>query len=289
MSNAISYTAPRLSVVGAGRVGSTLGRLWQRQGSLHLGQVLARSSASAQHAVGFMGGGQAAATLADLQPADVWMLSVPDAAIATMAAGLADVARQAGWPPALAFHCSGALASTELAPLAELGWPVASAHCILSFASPDTATAQFAGTPCGLEGDARAVQSLTPAFQAIGAECFTLSAEHKLLYHAAAVFATNFLPVLQVIAGDLWRHSGMPEPVLARLQTALLHKAVDNITTLGPAGALTGPAARGDLALVRRQADAVAHWDAAAGQAYEGLSHWATRIANPLAKKEIPP
>ncbi len=127
---------------------------------------------------------------------------------------------------------------------------------------------------------------LTPAFQALGAECFSLAAEHKLLYHAAAVFATNFLPVLQVIAGDLWRHSGMPEPLLAWLQAALLHKAVHNITTLGPAGALTGPAARGDLVLVRRQAEAVAHWDAAAGQAYEGLSQWATRIANPLAQQE---
>jgi predicted short-subunit dehydrogenase-like oxidoreductase (DUF2520 family) len=63
------------------------------------------------------------------------------------------------------------------------------------------------------------------------------------------------------------------------LQTTLLKNAVDNLLTLGPAGALTGPAARGDLALVQRQGEAVTDWDATAGAAYTALSQLAARLA----------
>jgi predicted short-subunit dehydrogenase-like oxidoreductase (DUF2520 family) len=266
-----------LNIIGCGRVGKTLARLWQQNHGFAVQDVLTRTLPSAQEAVAFIGAGRAVATLEAMRPADAWMLALPDAAITPMAAELAALAQQQGWR-ALAFHCSGALAADALAPLAALHWPVASAHCILSFASPARALAQFAGTPCGLEGDAQAIAALQPALEGIGAQCFALASQNKLLYHAAAVFATNFLPVLQAMAHDLWRHTGMPEALLQPLQATLLNNAVQNIQTLGPAGALTGPAARGDLALVQRQGQAVAQWDAAAGQAYAALSEWAARM-----------
>jgi predicted short-subunit dehydrogenase-like oxidoreductase (DUF2520 family) len=62
---------------------------------------------------------------------------------------------------------------------------------------------------------------------------------------------------------------------------------VANITRLGPAGALTGPAARGDVAAIARQAQAVAHWDAEAGAAYAALSALALRLAK--AKTDTSP
>jgi len=89
------------------------------------------------------------------------------------------------------------------------------------------------------------------------------------------VFASNFLPVLQDLAQQLWRDSGVPADMAARLNTTLLRNVVNNILTLGPAAALTGPAARGDSALVQRQGEAVAQWNATAGQAYQALSQLA--------------
>ena len=241
MTSRATPSVKTLNIIGAGRVGKTLARLWQQGGICHVHDILTRSQPSAQEAVAFIGAGRAVASLADMRDADLWMLAVPDSAIAATAQQLAGLARQRGMG-ATAFHCSGALAADELAPLAALHWPVASAHCILSFASPAAALAQFAGTPCGLEGDGAALATLQPAFQAVGAECFTLTADNKLLYHAAAVFATNFLPVLQAMAQQLWRDTGMPEHVLPRLQTTLLNNAVQNIQALGAVGALTGPA-----------------------------------------------
>ncbi len=280
-----------LNIVGCGRVGRTLGRLWHSQGTFRVQDVLTGSKHTANDAVEFIGQGRAVSTLAAMRAADLWMLAVPDRQIAQVAGALAQttLARQHS---ALAFHCSGALTTSELSPLLALGWQVASAHCVLSFASPQAALRQFAGTPCALEGTASG--ELQVPFEHIGALCFSLTAEHKLLYHAGAVFATNFVPVLQALANQLWQDSGVPEPIAAQLKATLLKNAVDNILALGPAGALTGPAARGDTALVDRQGAAVTRWNATAGDAYKALSQLAATLAAnsfqnnlPAAKQDI--
>jgi len=266
-----------LNLVGCGRVGKTLAHLWHARQVVQIQDVLTTSVASAAQAVAFIGAGDAAPALAQMRPADLWLVAVPDRQIASSADEMASVfADQA---PATVFHCSGALGASALDPLRERGWQVASAHCILSFAAPASAVQQFAGTPCGIEGEAAAIAWLRPIYAAIGAKCFVLEADKKLLYHAAAVFATNFLPVLQAAAEDLWQSSGVPPELLPHLRASLLRNAVDNLMALGPASALTGPAARGDTELVSRQGQAVAQWDPAVGAAYQALSELAVRLA----------
>jgi predicted short-subunit dehydrogenase-like oxidoreductase (DUF2520 family) len=266
-----------INLIGGGRVGSTLARLWHDRGCFEIQDVLTQTLASAQQAVGFIGAGQPVAELTDMRAADLWMLAVPDRDISNVACLLSQL--NPGPPASIAFHCSGALSSTELAGLDQQGWNVASAHCLLSFSNPRDAMQQFSGTPCALEGDARAVEVLSTAFQKIEGNCFPLLKQNKLLYHAAAVFATNFLPVLQATADQLWRDNGMPDAVAEQVRGKLLHNAVANILSLGPAAALTGPAARGDLALVQRQADAVTAWDPQAGDAYKALSFLASKLS----------
>lgn len=276
-----------LNVVGAGRVGRSLARLWHQYGAFEIQDVLTTSLASAQAAATFIGAGTPVQTLQAMRRADVWMLAVPDGQIAEVAQAVSKVAtaiHSMANPPSLrtmpvVFHCSGAQSAALLAPLATLSWHTASAHCILSFATPQAAVDQFAGTVCALEGDASACAVLRPLFAAIGAQCFDLASEHKLLYHAAAVFATNFLPVLQSVAEDAWRSAGVPAHLLPGLRATLLSHAVNNITTLGPAAALTGPAARGDVGAIARQSLSVAAWDPLAGTAYDALSALALRLA----------
>jgi len=271
---------PTLNLVGAGRVGRTLAHLWHRSQRFAVQDVLTTSLVSAEAACSSIGAGRVVASLLAMRSADVWMLAVPDAHIVESARALADAVRETPTAAApVVFHCSGAQSSETLAPLAALGWQVASAHCILSFASVPAALRQFAGTPCALEGDATACDTLRAAFTAIGARCFGVARQDKLLYHAAAVFATNFLPVLQATAEDLWQATGMPAELIPHLREALLRHAVANITTLGPQGALTGPAARGDTDAIARQGAAVTAWDAQTGAAYDALSALALRLA----------
>ena len=266
---------PTLNLIGAGRVGRTLARLWHSHGLLAVQDVLTQSETSVQAAVSFIGAGMPAPDIATMREADFWLIATPDGEIRAAAQSLAACGRA----PSVVFHGSGALPAAELAPLAQAGWHTASVHSLLSFANPSTALIQFGGTVCALEGDEAALQALQPLYQAIGGRCFALSAEHKLIYHAAAVWATNFLPVLQAQAEALWQQSGLPEELIPELRQRLLRNAVDNVLAQGPADALTGPAARGDLGLVQRQAQALTALDADTGAAYAALSALAQRLA----------
>jgi len=268
---------PTLNLVGAGRVGGTLARLWADAGVFTVQAVHSRRPERALALVADLGTGvRAAATLADLPPADVWLLAVPDGQIASVAAALAT---RPDLPPAVAWHCSGFFTAAEAAPLAAQGWAVASTHPALSFADAHTARRQFAGSVCALEGDAAAVALAQQAYTAIGGRCFTLAAADKPLYHGAAVFASNFLPVLQAVATELWQGTGVPPDWVAGLAEGFLRRGTDNLLALGPRAALTGPAARGDAAVLHLQGGAMAARDPALGQAYQALSELAARLA----------
>ncbi len=262
----------RMTVIGPGKVGQTLLRRGQATAGLAPGDILARRAEAAEAAQRFAGGGRPISDFAALRPADLFLLTVPDDQIESTARSLAD----RGLPPASVAHCSGFHPATLLSPLAEAGWQTGSAHPILSFADPDLAAAQFEGCFCGIEGAAS--DCLTAVFTALGARCFAVRGEAKALYHAAAVFSNNFTTVLQAVAQEAWDEAGVPEEVRQALQAALLKGTVENILAQGPQAALTGPAARGDAAVVGAQGQAVAGWQPEAGAAYRLLSKMAARL-----------
>ena len=78
-------TAPTLNLVGAGRVGQTLAHLWHQRGTYIIQDVLTTRSESAQEACTAISAGTAVNNIQAMRPADVWMLAVPDAKIATAA------------------------------------------------------------------------------------------------------------------------------------------------------------------------------------------------------------
>ena len=257
-----------LNLVGAGHVGKVLGRLLSASGACVVQDVLTRSPASAQAAVDFIGTGRACADLAALRPADIWLLAVNDDQIAPMAAALAQAHDLKG---AVVFHCSGAKASGELQALAQQGALVASVHPIRSFADPDVVARDFTGTYCGIEGEAQALARLAPAFEAIGARLVTIDAAAKTVYHAAAVFASNYLTTVLDAALRAYQAAGVPEDVARELARPLASETMANVFRLGPAAALSGPVARGDHATVARQQQALLDWDEATGRLYEAL------------------
>lgn len=257
-----------LNLVGAGHVGRALGRLFAAGGAFTVQDVLTRNEASAREAVDFIGAGRACASLAQMRPADVWMLAVGDDAIVPACAALANSGQLAG---AVVFHCSGAKASGELQAASAAGAHVASVHPIRSFADPQAVAADFAGTFCGIEGDAQALALLEPAFMAIGARLVRIDPAAKTVYHAAAVFASNYLVTVVDAALRAYEAAGVPASVARELARPLATEALANVFRLGPEAALSGPVARRDFATVARQQDAVTRWDAATGRLYEAL------------------
>jgi predicted short-subunit dehydrogenase-like oxidoreductase (DUF2520 family) len=268
--------APALNLIGAGHVGRVFGRLWAEQGSFRIQQVLTRSAASAQQAVDFIGAGSVATAYEQLQPAAVHVLAVGDDQIAAASEALA---RAVPLKDSIVFHCSGALASDQLRAAREAGALVASVHPIRSFADPAAVAAQFSGTFCGIEGDDGALAVLTPALQAIGAQPVTINASAKTVYHAAAVFASNYLVTVLDAALRAYQAAGISEPVARQLAQPLASESMANVFRLGAAAALSGPIARGDLATVARQQQAVSQWDADTGALYQSLVGPTTALA----------
>jgi len=148
---------------------------------------------------------------------------------------------------------------------------VASAHPVRSFADPAAVAAAFAGTYCGVEGDTAALAVLERALRAIGGQPVTIDAAAKTVYHAAAVFASNYLVTLLDTALRAYQAAGISEPVARALAQPLVEETVANVFRLGAATALSGPIARGDMVTVARQQQAIAGWDGDAGALYGAL------------------
>ncbi len=259
-----------LNIVGCGRVGKVLGCLFASKGVFALQDVLNRSRASAESAVAFLGAGRAVGGYGELRPADICMLAVPDDQILPCCAQLARHGLLTAAP--VVFHCSGARAAADMAAALGAGVPVASVHPVRSFADPHAVAASFDGTFCSIEGDSAALAVLEPALAAIGARVIPVDGRAKTLYHAAAVFACNYVVTLLDIALQAYRAAGVPEATARELMEPLVRENVDNIFHLGPARALTGPIARGDLATVTRQQAAVEAWQARYGEVYRALA-----------------
>jgi predicted short-subunit dehydrogenase-like oxidoreductase (DUF2520 family) len=106
----------------------------------------------------------------------------------------------------------------------------------------------------------------------LGGRAFEVSDEHRAAYHAAAVIASNHLVALLSQAERVAAAAGVP----LEAYLDLVRATVDNVADLGPAAALTGPAARGDWDTIERHLLAM-HPDER--PAYEALAHAARRLA----------
>lgn len=269
-----------LNIIGAGKVGQTLAALWHAQSVFSIGAVCNRGFESAQAAVEFMGAGMPLTATDDgaLPPADVWLLACGDDDLQTCCQQLA--ARGLLQKDNIVFHCSGALTADEALQSAKHhGAHIASIHPIKSFVSPALAVRDFAGTFCGAEGDANALDVLVPAFEAIGAQPFTIKPEAKTLYHAASVIACNYLVALQELSLQTFEQAGIERAQAMAILQPMVESTASNVFNVGTAAALTGPIARGDAAVVTKQLDALRDWNLDYAVIYQQLGRIALQLA----------
>lgn len=275
---------PTLNIIGAGHLGKTLGRLWQQTGVFEVRQILNRSQESAIAAAGFIGAGAGLNEWNRLAPADVTLIATPDSEIANADAELAR--RGLVGPGQIVFHCSGALPSSVLAGATGQGAAVASLHPIKSFADPAHTAAHFAGTWCGIEGDSAALALLEPACRAIGAHPVKIDPAYKSIYHAAAVFASNYLVTVLDVSVRAYEKAGIPRETALKLIEPLVRGTVDNVLDMGTTAALSGPIARGDAGTAVRQYRALSDWDKRVGRLYKALAKPTLTIARRRRKRE---
>lgn len=173
----------------------------------------------------------------------------------------------AGIPETVAFvHLSGALQLNALEPL-RARHAVGSFHPLQSFPEPRS-PASFRGAVVGVDATTPSLRRrLASLARALGARPKRVSDSQRALYHAAAVFASNYVDALLGTAVELLKLAGWSEHEATSGLLPLTEGVLATVRERGPVRALTGPVRRGDVKTVER------HLAALAALASEAKSH----------------
>jgi predicted short-subunit dehydrogenase-like oxidoreductase (DUF2520 family) len=305
-----------LSIVGAGRVGRTLGKRLRERG-WRIGAVVTRSTATARAAVRTIGAGtplvwresvaihpgparksgsvgihpherhrasRGALALGSglIFDADVILITTADDDLPTIVRDLAEIAG-AKCKGKIILHTSATLDRTILAPLARCGAATGSLHPMQAFGGK--VIPNLKGVIFAVEGEPKARRMAQSIGKSLGGIPVVIETRDKPIYHAAAVIAAgSAYPTIE--AGvRLLMSIGFSRTRAMQTLVPLLRQIFDNIERLGPRAAWTGPLSRGDYAIVAKHAKALRKYPREFQQAYAALSLLAGRLLakNPAA------
>jgi predicted short-subunit dehydrogenase-like oxidoreductase (DUF2520 family) len=232
-----------VAVVGAGRVGTALAVLLQRAGHRIVG--VSGRDATRERAARYLPNVPFAATEDVVPDGELVLVTVPDVAIGRVSRDLS--AAGAFRQGQIVAHTSGARPRDELHTPAEIRTLVL--HPLQTFPDIEFALRHLPGSALAVtarDDEGYAVGRRIAAD--LGMRPFRLSDRERALYHAAAVFASNYVVTVLAAAERLFRLAGIDDPV--GLFLPLTRAAVDAVEEFGPGAALTGPVVRGDAATI---------------------------------------
>jgi predicted short-subunit dehydrogenase-like oxidoreductase (DUF2520 family) len=215
----------------------------------NLGRSLAQAMKAAGHQVRLVPARHGEEALSKVVTADsVVFLAVPDGAVSDYSAALARSSMPQG---VSVVHVSGALGLGALEPLRSRH-AVGSFHPLQSFPEPRR--------PNAFQGITVAVDASTPALRRclarlardIGARPRYVDDGQRALYHASAVFASNYVIAVVGEGVQVLEAAGWSSSDAQRALIPLVEGVVANLRKRGTAGALTGPIRRGDGETVER-------------------------------------
>ncbi len=242
----------KIGFIGAGRVGTALGARLKEVG-YRVTDVWSRSPESRDRFLQYVPGTKVWEDPEGvLRSSELVFVTTSDDAIAEVVGGLP-------WRPGhKVVHTSGALSLDVLERAKRAGAEVGSFHPCQAFATIEQALENLPGSTIGIEASSEGLRVLLERMaEDIGCSYVPVPPEGKVLYHAAAVFASNYFVTLVDVALrllerlDIERDSGM------KLLLPLLHGTLTNIENLGIPKGLTGPIARGDLITIERHIGAL--------------------------------
>jgi predicted short-subunit dehydrogenase-like oxidoreductase (DUF2520 family) len=269
----VSTESPRIAFIGAGRVAAALARGFARGGHRVVAAASRRASSARGIAAAVEGCRVGESPQAAADDADLVFLTVPDDAIAAVAAAVEWRAGQS------VVHCSGATELAALAPAAARGAQTGGFHPLQNFADPETALAGLAGCAVAIEADEPLAAALRQLAAAVRARPIELPHGARALYHCAGSFAAPFVVAALHEAVKIWRGFGMTEHEALAALVPLSRGVLDAVERDGTVRALAGPIARGDVGTVVRHLDALATLDGDTAAFYRALAARVVPIA----------
>ncbi|WP_366445481.1 DUF2520 domain-containing protein [uncultured Selenomonas sp.] len=246
-------TMKKIGFLGAGKVGTTLGRYFAEH-SVEVAGYYSRSISSASEAAAFTGSRVFETARDVLAASDVLFLTVPDGAIRTVYDALPKELLRGK----ILCHASGALTAKEAFPDIETyGGSGCSVHPLFAV-SDKNAYRELVDVFFAVEGTPACLPRMTAWLRSIGLHAQRIDGSRKRLYHAAAVVASNHVVALFAEAMDMLEACGFDETAARAALAPLFLGNARHVAEAGPEKALTGPVERGDAATVEKHLAAFA-------------------------------
>ena len=240
---------PKLGFIGAGTVANTLAVALSDKGCPVVA-ISSRSCRSAEKLARLIKDCHACSNNQEVADnAELVFIATPDDIIASVAA-------QVKWRPGQSVvHCSGAYSTDILTPARKAGACVGGFHPLQTFAS--LRQENLPGITFALEAGEPLLATLKEMATILDGRWIEIKAGDKVLYHAAAVFACNYLVTLVKTATDLWQSFSIPPEQAIRALLPLMRGTINNIESIGMPQCLTGPIARGDCGTIKKHLSAL--------------------------------
>ncbi|MFH1639386.1 MAG: DUF2520 domain-containing protein [Chloroflexota bacterium] len=236
----------KLGFIGAGTVGTALAVRLHRKG-YPVVAVSSRSRSSAGRFVGMVPGCQVAGqNQGAAEAAELVFITTPDDVIDQVVSSIKWHSGQS------VVHCSGALSTDVLATAEAQGAKTGAFHPLQTFAGIKQAIDNLPGSTFALEAREPLLGTLKEMTAALEGSFIELGPGDKVLYHAAAVMACNYMVTLVKLATDLWQTFNVPGEQATQALMPLLRGTLHNIDTVGIPQCLTGPIARGDIGTIKK-------------------------------------
>ena len=251
MSSTMGNPPYTIGFIGAGKTATTLAMGLHRVGYAVIA-VASRTPVSAAALAARIPGCRAMERPQDVADACRLVFATPpDDAIRRVVEGI-------HWRPGQGVvHCSGTNSLDSLYAARDQGAEVAAFHPLQTFAEVDRASQRLAGTTFALEGDGELLRVLEEMASRLGGRSILLDPAEKALYHAAAVLSCGYVTTLLQQAVELWQRLGFSREVALQALGHLAQSTVDNIASVGPESAATGPVIRGDIATLEKHLEAL--------------------------------
>lgn len=239
---------PLVGIIGAGKVGRTLARLWHRAG-FRIAAVYSRTYASAEKLAERIDAHAVDSVLDVVRMSDLTLLSVPDDAIEAVAQSILE----ADWSDKGVIHASGATDFRILDLLADRGAMIGSLHPAFPFADVDTAVNTLPGATFAIESShTRLREWLISLITVLDGKHIDIPPGGKAQYHAALCIASNYLVTLYAVAESLLKDLGAEQASISNALNTSVSGTVENLVNTGIPWALTGPLSRGDTGTIEK-------------------------------------
>lgn len=265
----------KISVIGAGMVGTAIGYLLKQAGHciISFADISPAHLKRAKNYTGakcFHNSAQAASL------ADCLLLATPDDRIGAVCA---EIAADCPLPGKKVLHLSGAGGLDLLDAASRAGACVGSIHPLQSFSSIEGAIKNIPGSYFGVTARAGAKKLASGLVGDLGGIPMKVAPEQKPLYHAAACIASNYLVSLMSVVESIYLSIGFSEKDARQAYLPLVYGSLSNIQSQGCAQALTGPIARGDSGTVKKHLDAFASHHPELSSLYTNMGIIAVQLA----------